>query len=139
MTTQSVPVASRGRTAALLGLAVVASAVATTLVAFAALALGADPTFAPLQPQAFLTFATAGTLAALAGWMLVVRFVPRSARLLRVLVPVLVAVSLIPDVVLLLTGFIPGATPTGVLALMLMHPIVAAVATLTGRMIAPPR
>jgi hypothetical protein len=134
-----VPVASRGRTLVLVALAAVASAVATALVAFAALALGADSTFAPLQPQAYLTFAVAGTIAAIAGWVLVVRFVPRSTRLLRVLVPVLLAVSFIPDIALLLTGFIPGATATGVIGLMLMHPIVAAIATLTGRMIAPPR
>ena len=139
MTTQSMPAVSRGRTLALVALAAVASAVATSLVALATLALGADPTFAPLQPPAFLTFAIAGTLAALAGWVLVVRFVPRSARLLRVLVPVLLAVSLIPDVALLLTGFIPGATVPGVIGLMLMHPIVAAVGTVTGRMIAAPR
>ena len=49
------------------------------------------------------------------------------------------ALSLVPDVLLLATGFIPGTTVAGVVGLMVMHPIVAAAAVITGRMIAPPR
>ena len=119
--------------------AVAAVAALTALIALGAHALGADPAFAPLQPGAYLTFGIAGVLAAIAGWVLVVRIARRSARMLRILVPVLVVASLVPDVVLLLTGFIPGATPVGVIGLMLMHPVVAAVAVLTGRRIAPAR
>ncbi|HEY8587963.1 MAG TPA: DUF6069 family protein [Naasia sp.] len=118
---------------------VAASALLTGALALAALALGADPAFPPLQPQVYLTFATGGTLAAVAGWILIVRTVRRSARVLRVLVPTLVAASLVPDVALLLTGFIPGTTPLAVVALMLMHPAVAAVAVAVGLRVAPPR
>lgn len=119
--------------------AVAASAIATTLIALVARAVGAGDAFPPLQPAVYLTFAAAGTLAALGGWALVVRLVPRSARVLRVLVPVLVVLSLVPDVVLLITGFIPGTTPGGVVALMLMHPVVAASAVVAGQRIAPAR
>jgi len=133
------PAASRARTIVVLVLAVVITAIATTVVAFSALALGADPAFAPLRPMLYLSFAIPGVLAAIGGWVLVVRFVRRSARALTVLVPVLLALSLIPGVALLITGFIPGATPTGVVGLMLMHPIVAVTATLAGRAIAAPR
>lgn len=119
--------------------AVAASAIATTLIALVARAVGAGDAFPPLQPAVYLTFAAAGTLAALGGWALVVRLVPRSARVLRVLVPVLVVLSLVPDVVLLITGFIPGATPGAVVALMLMHPVVAASAVVAGQRIAPAR
>lgn len=130
----------RAATAALLVFAaVVATAIALTAVAFGALALGADSTFTPLQPGPYLAFGIAGVLAAVAGWVLVVRFVRQSARLLRVLVPVLVLVSFIPDVLLLIGGFIPGTTAVGVVALMLMHVVVAAIAVVTGQRIAPAR
>jgi hypothetical protein len=51
----------------------------------------------------------------------------RPRTLLTVLVPVLLVLSLVPDVMLLVTGFIPGTTTTGAIALMLMHPTVVAV------------
>jgi hypothetical protein len=119
--------------------ALVAVGVVTSLIAFVALTAGVGDGFPPLQPQAYLTFALAGTLIALGGWVLIVRFVRRSARLLKVLVPVLFVVTFIPDVVLLATGFIPGATPGGVIALMLMHPVVAGAAVLAGQRVAPAR
>ncbi|QNO38331.1 hypothetical protein H4J02_04735 [Protaetiibacter sp. SSC-01] len=119
--------------------AVAASALVTSLIALVTRAAGVGEAFPPLQPQAYLAFATAGTLLALGGWLLVVRFVARSARLLRVLVPVLVVLSLVPDVVLLITGFIPGTTPGAVVALALMHPVVAAAAVVAGQRIAPAR
>jgi hypothetical protein len=130
----------RAATAALLVLAaVVATGIALTAVAFGALALGADSAFMPLQPGPYLTFGIVGVLAAIAGWVLVVRFVRQSARLLRILVPALVLVTLIPDVMLLIGGFIPGTTVVGVVALMLMHVIVAAIAVFVGQRIAPAR
>jgi hypothetical protein len=118
--------------------AVLLAAAATSIIALLAQAAGAGG-LPPLQPAVYLAFATVGTLAGIGGWLLVVRLVRHSARLLRVLVPVLVVLSLVPDAVLLATGFIPGTTPVGVLALALMHPIVAAVAVLAGRRIAPAR
>lgn len=133
------PRPTAARAALLVAAGVAASALAAALLSLLGLALGADPTFAPLQPPAYLTFAILGALAAIGGWVLVVRLVRSSARVLRALVPALVALSLIPDVVLLLTGFIPGATPTGVVALMLMHPSVAAIAVLVGSRLAPAR
>ena len=139
MTASSVPVSSRGRTLALALGAVVAAALATTAAALAAVAFGADPAFGPLQPPVYLSFAVLGTLAAIGGWLIVVRRVRNSARVLGILVPVLLMLSLVPDVVLLVTGFIPGTTVAGVVGLMVMHPIVATVAVVAGRMIAPPR
>ncbi|MFT4285939.1 MAG: DUF6069 family protein [Protaetiibacter sp.] len=132
--------APRPLTVALLVLAAVAtSAVLTTIIALVARAAGAGDAYPPLQSAVYLSFAVAGTLAALGGWALVVRFVRRSARLLRILVPVLVVLSLVPDVALLALGFIPGTTPGGVVALMLMHLAVAGVAVMAGQRIAPAR
>lgn len=140
MSTATTPTTTRtgARTTALLVFAgIVASAAATTVVWFVASAFGVGAGFPPLQPPAYLTFATVGTLAGIGGWVLIARRVRSSARLLRVLVPALVVLSLVPDVILLVAPFIPGATPAAVVALMLMHPIVAAVAVLVGRRIAP--
>jgi len=140
MTATAERTAPRASTVALLALAaVVASAVVTSVIAIIAHAAGVADAFPPLQPQAYLTFAVVGTLAATGGWVLVVRLVRRSARLLRVLVPALLVLTLIPDVVLLATGFIPGATPGAVIALMLMHPVVAGAAVLAGARISPAR
>jgi hypothetical protein len=140
MTTTVERSAPRASLVALIVLAaVVAVAIATSLIAFVARAAGAGDAFPPLQPQTYLTFATAGTLLAIGGWALVVRLVRHSARLLRVLAPVLLMLSFIPDIVLLATGFLPGATPGAVVALMLMHPVVAGAAVLAGQRIAPAR
>ena len=116
---------------------ILGTALAVSALAFGALALGATPGFAPLNPPVYLAFAVLGLLAGVAGWIVVTRRVRRPLRLLRVLVPALVVLSWIPDVILLATGFIPGASPLGVAALMLMHPVVAAAAVLVGRRIAP--
>lgn len=129
----------RARTALLVIGAVAASAALTSIVAFVARAAGAGDAYPPLQPAVYLSFAIVGTLAALGGWVLVVRFVRRSARLLRVVVPALLVLSLVPDVALLALGFIPGTTAGGAIALMLMHVAVAAVAVLAGQRIAPAR
>lgn len=132
--------APRASAVALLVLAaVVGATAATSLIALAAHALGAGEGFMPLQPQAYLTFTVLGTLAALGGWVLVVRFVRRSTRVLLVLVPALLALSWVPDVVMLVTGFLPGATPVGAAALMAMHAVVAGAAVVVGQRIAPAR
>lgn len=127
-------------TAVLVGaLSVLAAMAASAIVAGIAVALGADPSFGPLLPPVFLAFAAAGTIAGLLGWVVVARRAAHPDRVLRVLVPVLVVLSLIPDVALLILGFIPGSSPTAVVALMLMHPIAAVSAVIGGRRIAPVR
>jgi len=132
--------APRARTVTLTVLAAVAaSALLTSIIALAARLLGASEGFPPLQPQAYLTFATAGTLIAIGGWVLVGRFVARSARLLRVLVPVPLVLSFVPNVVAAVTGSIPESSPVAAIALALMHPVVAGAAVVAGRRIAPAR
>jgi len=111
---------SRARTAALLGAGVLVAGAATSVIALTAQAVGAGD-FAPLRPLVFLPFVVLGLGAATAGWAIVRARATDAARLLRVLVPVLTLVSLIPDVVLAVTGFIPGTTLTGAVALGLMH------------------
>lgn len=140
MTASAVGTASRARSAALsVLLAALASAAGAAALGLAASLLGATPGFPPIQPVIAAPFAVAGTLAAIGGWALIVRVVRRSAAVLRVLVPVLLVLSWTPDVVLLATGFVPGATPVAVVALMLMHLVAAGAAVVAGRRIAPPR
>jgi hypothetical protein len=114
------------RTAVVLAAGVVVAAAATTVIALTGQALGAG--FPPLQPLVYLPFVVLGLAAATAGWAIVRARASDPARVLRVLVPVLTVLSLVPDVVLAVTGFIPGTTITGAAALMLMHLTVVGVA-----------
>jgi hypothetical protein len=63
-----------------------------------------------------------GVLAGTAGWALVRRFAKRPRSVLRVLVPVVLLVSFVPDFLVLTVG----ATATNVAGLILMHISVAA-------------
>ncbi|WP_285640372.1 DUF6069 family protein [Lentzea sp. NBRC 102530] len=63
-----------------------------------------------------------GILLGTLGWYLVRRFAGNPRRVLRVLVPVVVVVSWIPDLGILAGG----ASPVNSLALILMHAVVAA-------------
>lgn len=121
------PVAVGRRTLVLFAAAVVAAGL-NYLVARGAVALGADAGFAPLTPQVFVPFTLIGTAAGYAGWTAVVRRSARPAAVLRVLVPVVLVLSTIPDLLLMATKFIPSTSVTGVVGLMLMHVVVTAVA-----------
>lgn len=113
---------------------VLASAV-NTAVSFAAQGLGASPeVIQGLAPQAYVFLTTVGVVLAAAAWALIRRKAARPNAVLRKLVPIVVAVSLLPD--LPLFG-IPGASPIGVVALMLMHVVVAAVAVPIFRKVLP--
>ncbi|MEV4262739.1 DUF6069 family protein [Kribbella sp. NPDC049584] len=98
------------------------------LVARGATALGADESFRPLTPAVFVPFTLIGIAAGFAGWRAVVRRVARPHAVLRVLVPVVLVLSMIPDLLLLATGFIPHTSGIAVAGLMLMHVVVTAVA-----------
>jgi hypothetical protein len=106
--------------------AIVLASAANTAVSFAAQALGASPAVIQgLTPQAYVFLTAVGVIVAAVAWALIRSKAARPNAVLRKLVPIVVAVSLVPD--LLLFG-IPGASPVGVVALMLMHVVVAAVA-----------
>ncbi len=140
MTVSTLPAAAPlPRAALLLAAAFVVAGAANTVVALTALAVGADPEFAPLRAPAYLTFTLLGLLAASVGWRLVRRFARNPARVLRILVTVAVARALVPDVALALTGFIPGSNLTGVLALSMMHVVTVAVAVPVLQRLAPVR
>lgn len=118
----------RLRTAAILVAAVIVTIAVNAVIAAVAIAAGAPSTYGPLTFPAFALFTTLGIAAGWAGWVLVHRRARDPRRTLRVLVPVLTLLSFVPDVLLLAFRFIPGTTTAGVIALMLMHLVVVAVA-----------
>ena len=106
--------------------AIVLASAANTAVSFAAQGLGASPeVIQGLTPAAYVFFTAVGVIIAAVAWALIRRKAARPNALLRKLVPIVVAVSLLPDLALFA---IPGASPVGVIALMLMHVVVAAIA-----------
>jgi hypothetical protein len=125
---QPVPGKRAGRRLTLLPVAAVVGAGLNYLVARGAVALGADEAFRPLTPAVFVPFTVIGIAAGYAGWRAVVRRAARPHAVLRVLVPAVLVLSMIPDLLLLATGFIPHTSGIAVGGLMLMHVVVTAVA-----------
>ncbi len=112
--------------------AVLLSSLANALIAVLAHAAGAPEDFPPLEPSAYVPLTTLGALAGSAGWALVRRFSPDPERLLRRLVPSVVVLSFVPDFLQFGEG-----EATGVVALLLMHIAVAAIAVPTYRRVMP--
>lgn len=118
---------------------IVVAIAASTIDAYAAYAAGSSTSFAALRPAIFAPFVAIGVVAAYLGWSIIRRRAAHPAKVLRILVPVLFVLSFIPDVILLITAFIPGASLTGVVALAIMHLIVVAVAVPLCMRLAPVR
>ncbi|WP_375385179.1 hypothetical protein [uncultured Microbacterium sp.] len=112
---------------------------ANTVIAVSAIAAGASAEFHPLMFVIFAPLTLVGYFAAYLGWRIVRSRAANPAAVLRVLVPVLGIASFIPDVVLLATGFVPGASLTAVIALALMHLVVIATIVPIALRIAPVR
>ncbi|WP_375424800.1 DUF6069 family protein [uncultured Friedmanniella sp.] len=117
-----------GRTRVLVLVAAVAAAVVlNTLISTAAHALGASADFTPLQPAAYIFLTVVGVIAGTAGWAVIRARTRHPARVLRWVVPVVLAVSFVPDGGLLVLRTWPGTSGLAVGALVLMHVAVAAV------------
>jgi hypothetical protein len=101
------------------------ASIANAIVAFAGLAAGADPALPGLTPAAFITFTVAGILIGAIGWALI-RRTRAAKRILAVLVPVVLALSLIPDIAIAGTG--TSAATTAGITLGVMHLVTVAVA-----------
>ena len=130
---------SRTRAAVLLAAGAIVALAANAVIAMAALAAGASSAFSPLLVFVYGPFTVVGLLAAFAGWRIVRRRARNPRAVLRVLVPVLAVLSFVPDTILAITGFIPATTLTGVVALMLMHLVVVAIAVPLSARLAPVR
>ena len=117
--------------------AIVASIVVNAVIALIAHALGAHDDFMPLTIGAYGTFTVIGVVAGALGWLVVRRWSKRPASVLRWLVPVIVLVSLIPDLFLFADDSRAGVSTLGILALMVMHVATAAVTVPILRRVAP--
>src|SRR5437016_13987097 len=85
-------------------LAIVLSILADTLVAAIAHALGAPQQLPGLTLPMYGLFTAVGILAGSAVWATIRRFAARPAAILRWLVPIVIALTLIPDVLVGLMG-----------------------------------
>ncbi|WP_370965652.1 hypothetical protein [Amycolatopsis sp. cg9] len=101
-------------TALRLGIAIVAAAAVNTVIALAASALDDGGIGMGLNPAAYLPATVLGLLVGAAGWGLIAG---RHPKVLRIVVPLVLVLTWIPDVLLLTAG----ATAANVAGLMLMH------------------
>ncbi|MEU9168602.1 DUF6069 family protein [Streptomyces sp. NPDC048420] len=108
------------------------SSLVNALIAVLAHALGAPDDFSQLEPSRYVSLTALGVLGGSVGWTLVRRFSPDPERLLRRLVPSVVVLSFVPDFFQFGEGEV-----TGVLALLVMHVAVAAIAVPTYRRVMP--
>ena len=115
-------------TTLVLAAGVVVAIAANAIVAVSAIAAGASASYSPLMLPVYGAFTLAGVLVSYLGWRAIAHRARHPRALLSWLVPVVLVASFIPDVLVLVTGAIPGTTLTGAVALMIMHVVVAAIA-----------
>ena len=123
------PAASPARIAVAIVLAVLIAAAGNIVVSLVVGLIegqGGDPSFAVL-------LTVAGVLAGALGWALIRTLASNPAAVLRVLVPVVVIVSFLPDLWLLTQGF----SAVLVVGLMVMHVVVAVPTVLAMRRVLP--
>jgi hypothetical protein len=127
-------------TAAAAAIGAVGSLVVNSVIALLAKAIFDIPDeFQPLTLPVYGFLTVVGAIIGAVVWHLIVARSRNASGVLRVLVPTVVVLSLIPDVMLLANESQPGTTTAGVVALMLMHVAVAAVTVAALRRFTPPR
>lgn len=115
--------------------AIVVASIGNAAVSFAAQALGADPNAVEgLKPQGYVVLTAVGVIIAAFAWASIRKRAKDPARTLGRLVPIVVVLSFLADVPVF---FLPGASAVGVIALMVMHVVVAAVAVPVFRRVLP--
>ena len=115
--------------------AIVVASIGNAVVSYLAQALGADPNAVEgLKPQGYVVLTALGVIIAAIAWATIRKRAKDPARTLGRLVPIVVVVSFLADVPVF---FLPGASIIGVLALMVMHVVVAAVAVPIFRRVLP--
>jgi len=106
----------------------VASLAANAIVAaLAGPLLNVSPVFAPLQPGAYVFFTVIGVLGAVTTFALVARFARRPIRTYLTVATIALALSFIPDLMLMADPSLPGTSVPAILALMVMHIVTFAI------------
>jgi len=114
--------------------AVIAAVAVNAGIAALAVAAGAPAHFAPLTLPVFAGCTVVPMVVGWFAWRAVSRRVRNPRRTMPQIALAVLIVSFVPDVLLLVTGFIPGATLVGVIALMTMHIVVMGVAVVGYRL-----
>ncbi|NGO41123.1 DUF6069 family protein [Streptomyces ureilyticus] len=112
--------------------AIVVASLADAVLALLALAVGAPDDFQPLMPGSYIFLTTVGVVAGAIGWAIIRKVSKAPEALMRWLVPTVVAISFVPDFLLFGEGGVAG-----VVALLLMHVVVAVVAVFAYRKVMP--
>ena len=113
---------SLGRLAFVGAVAVAVAVVVNVLIRTVAVsALGIGDGFLPLGVGPTVVFTVAGMVGAVVVFGLILRFARRPIWLFRRVALVVLVISLVPDVLLLFSGSIPGATVASVGTLMVEH------------------
>ena len=103
-------------------LTIVAAVIVNLLIRTIAVAvLQPDPQFPPFMPPITATFTVIGVLGAVIAYAIIGRAARSPIRLFRRVALIALLVSLIPDVLVAITGSPPGATVANAIVLMLMH------------------
>ncbi|MDQ3315765.1 MAG: DUF6069 family protein [Actinomycetota bacterium] len=105
------------------GVVAVAVAVVTNVLirTVAVSVFGIGEGFLPLGVGPTVLFTVWGMLGAVVAFGLILRFARRPVRLFRRVALVVLLISLVPDVLMLFSGSMPGATVAGVVTLMVEH------------------
>jgi hypothetical protein len=120
------------RLAAALAIPIVAGSLIAAAVAAITRAIATVPAaFSPFRPSSYISLIVLGVAAGAAGWLTVRRRPDDPAAVLRVLAPAVLLLSLVPDVIVGAAKTMAGTTWAGVLGLMAMHLIIAALAVST--------
>jgi Family of unknown function (DUF6069) len=121
----------------LVGAAVVACALNIAIAALAH-ATGASEDFGPLTVGAYVPYTLYGIIAGTIGWAVIRWKAQHPAKVLRWLVPAVVALSYIPDLAMFFVpDLAPGANTVGIIALLVMHTVVAVCAVFALRLALP--
>jgi hypothetical protein len=92
----------------------IGAGILNTVIALAGRALGAEPEVVPgLEPPAFLTLTVVGAVLGTLGWSIVRRRATDPASVLSWLVPVVMSISLIPDVAIAVSSDAVGGIALG--------------------------
>lgn len=111
-----------GRLARVGVVAVAVAGVTNVLIRTVAVSVfGIGEGFLPLGVGPTVLFTVWGMLGAVVAFGLILRFARRPVRLFRRVALVVLLISLVPDVLMLFSGSMPGATVAGVVTLMVEH------------------
>ncbi|GAB2979090.1 hypothetical protein GCM10023080_050640 [Streptomyces pseudoechinosporeus] len=111
---------------------IVLSSLMNAVIAVLAHEMGAPEDFEPLKPSSYTFLTALGVVLGALGWAIVRKVSRNPEELVRWLAPAVVLISFVPDFFLLDEGEV-----TGVVALLVMHAVVAVIAVITYRKVMP--